>query len=137
MESRGLQRRRGAVMKSGWLNRLFGNRGERAAARFLRQAGFRILQRNARSQFGEIDLICREGETLVFVEVKTRTSQHFGHPAEAVDRRKQRQLTRAALAWLKRRGWTECACRFDVIAITWEPGQSPVIEHFRNAFEAC
>ncbi|MCA9052802.1 MAG: YraN family protein [Planctomycetaceae bacterium] len=124
------------MLPTGWLRKLFGDRGERAAVRYLRRHGFQILARQARSRLGEIDIIATEGDWVVFVEVKTRTSTVKGHPVEAVTPDKQRQLTRAALAWLKHRGWLERRCRFDVIAVTWRPGQQPVIEHFPAAFEA-
>ncbi len=123
-------------MQVGWLNRLFGNRGERVAARFLKKSGYRILARQARNQIGEIDLIARDGETIVFVEVKTRSSSSTGHPSEAVDLQKQKQLTRTALAWLKRRNLLDHRCRFDVVSIIWKDGSKPVIEHFIYAFEA-
>ncbi len=75
--------------------------------------------------------------TIVFVEVKTRQSQALGHPAEAVDARKQRKLTRLAVTFLKRHGLLEYPARFDVVAITWPGGRGrPQIEHFVNAFEA-
>ncbi len=123
-------------MRIGWGNRLFGNRGERVAARFLKKLGYKILVRQARSKVGEIDLIARDGETIVFVEVKTRSSHATGHPSEAVGYQKQKQLTRAALFWLKERNLLDHRCRFDVIAITWQDGQHPVVEHFIHAFEA-
>ncbi|SFI11276.1 YraN family protein [Planctomicrobium piriforme] len=124
-----------AVFRVGWLRRLFGDRGERAAARYLRRQGYRILARQARSRSGEIDLIALDQGTIVFVEVKTRTSHVKGHPAEAVDAAKQRQMTRAALAWLKRRKLLNHRGRFDIVAITWHPGSPPVIEHFKDAFQ--
>ncbi|QDT35235.1 YraN family protein [Thalassoglobus polymorphus] len=123
-------------MQIGWLNRLLGNRGERAAARFLKKSGYRILARQARNQIGEIDLIARDGETIVFVEVKTRSSATTGHPSEAVGFQKQKQLTRTALAWLKQRNLLDHRCRFDVVSIIWQDGKTPVIEHFIHAFEA-
>lgn len=123
------------MLRRGILNRLLGDRGERAAARYLKRQGYRILARQSRSQIGEIDLIAMDGRTVVFVEVKTRTSQAAGHPAEAITAAKRRQLTRTALAWLKRRDLLDCSCRFDVVAITWQTGRAPVIEHFKNAFE--
>ncbi|MCA9074437.1 MAG: YraN family protein [Planctomycetaceae bacterium] len=121
--------------KRGILNRLLGDRGERVAAKFLKRKGYRILARQSRSRIGEIDLIAQDGEVIVFVEVKTRSSANAGHPAEAITFTKRKQLTRAALAWLKRRRLLEHHSRFDVIAITWED-RDPVIEHFQNAFEA-
>lgn len=121
----------------GLFNKLLGDRGERAAAKYLRSQGYRILARQSRSRIGEIDLIALDGDTIVFVEVKTRSSRAAGHPAEAVTAAKQRQLTRTALAWLKRKRLLDARCRFDVIAITWQEKQPPLIEHYRNAFEAA
>lgn len=126
----------------GWLpGRLvtwrLGNRGERAAARYLREQGFRILAQGYRTPLGEIDLIAIEGDCVVFVEVKTRRTCDAGDPVEAVDRAKQTQLTRLALAFLKQQGWLERRARFDVIAILWpEDGAEPELRHYRNAFEA-
>jgi putative endonuclease len=123
-------------MRTGWLRKLFGDAGERTAARALQSRGYRILARQSRSRIGEIDLIALDRETIVFVEVKTRASHMAGHPAEAVTIAKQRQLTRAALAWLKQHRLLDRRGRFDVIAITWQSGAPPVIEHIQNAFEA-
>jgi putative endonuclease len=122
-------------MKVGWLRKLFGDRGERLAARHLRRLGYKILARQSRSRIGEMDLIALDGECIVFVEVKTRSSHAAGHPSEAVTFEKRRQLTRVALAWLKRRGLLDHRARFDVIAITWKAGADPVVEHYKNAFE--
>lgn len=119
-----------------WLTRLIGNRGERAAARFLRQAGMKILARQQSSRFGEIDLVARDGETIVFVEVKTRSSLRGGQPEDAVTRKKQERLTRTALVWLKQRGLLNLSSRFDVIAVYWpEQSRQPELTHYRNAFE--
>ena len=121
----------------GWLAKLLGNRGENAAARFLRKRGYRILARNCRNHWGEIDIIARDGDWIVFVEVKTRSSHAAGHPAEAVTHRKQVQLTKLALGWLKQRRLLDHRARFDVIALTWPQGTStPQIEHFVHAFQA-
>jgi putative endonuclease len=117
------------------LRRVLGSRGERAAARYLRGQGLRVLARNVRAGGGELDLIARDGDTLVFVEVKTRRG---GDPAEAVTPAKQATLTRAALAFLKRHRLLEQRCRFDVVAIVWDdarPGR-PRIQHLRDAFPA-
>lgn len=116
--------------------RSLGQRGEDAAAKFLRKLGYIIVARGHRDRIGEIDLVAVDGRTVVFIEVKTRTSQDAGHPAEAVDENKQRKLTRLALAYLKRHDLLECSARFDVVAITWPDAKSrPTIEHFKNAFE--
>jgi putative endonuclease len=125
-----------------WRERLFpkktlGQRGEAAAARFLRRRGHKILALGDRQGPGELDLVTLDRKTVVFVEVKTRKSHDAGHPAEAVDELKQRRLTRLAVTFLKRYGLLECPARFDVVAVTWPDGQrSPTIEHFPNAFEA-
>jgi putative endonuclease len=116
------------------MNRLLGRRGEDEAARFLRNSGMKVLVRGYRSHFGEIDLIARDGDTLVFVEVKARRE---GVPAEAVTPEKQRRLTLTALHFLKANKLLDQQCRFDVVAIVWPVGQSkPRIEHIRNAFDA-
>jgi putative endonuclease len=116
------------------LNRWLGDRGERAASCYLRAKKFRILTRGYRTQFGEIDLIARDGDTLVFVEVKTRRQ---GEPALAVTLEKQRRITLAALHFLKRQGMLEQRCRFDVVTIVWpDDRREPIIEHYPNAFEA-
>lgn len=118
-----------------WLNRLLGDRGERAAARFLKRRGMRIITRGYRTKRGEIDLIARDGDMLVFVEVKTRRR---GEPAEAVTLRKQRRLTLAALHFLKKHGLLDkVRGRFDIVAIVWpDDRDEPTIEHIPNAFEA-
>lgn len=127
---------------SGWCRRLFprkpfGQRGEAAAARYLRRRGHKILARGSRLDHGEIDLVTLDRKTIVFVEVKTRESQDRGHPAEAVDQIKQRRLTRLAVMFLKRYRLLESPARFDVVAVTWPPGKwFPTIEHFENAFDA-
>jgi putative endonuclease len=114
-----------------------GRRGENAAARFLARRGYIIVARGQRGQIGELDLVAVDGRTVVFVEVKTRTTQDAGHPADAVDEAKQRQLTRLALAFLQRHDLLEAKSRFDVVAITWPAdGRRPQIEHFPSAFEA-
>ena len=123
-------------MKIGWLNKMFGNRGERLAAKYLKRKGYRILARQARNRFGEIDIIALDGDSIVFVEVKTRSSDVAGHPAEAVTHQKQRQITKTALVWLKSKGLTDRRCRFDVIAISFKSGNAPHIEHIAHAFEA-
>jgi len=112
-----------------------GQRGEAAAARYLRQRGYIIIARGQRGRGGEIDLIAVDGRTVVFVEVKTRTSSAAGHPAEAVDERKQERIVKTALVYLKRHDLLECRARFDIIAITWpDRGRQPTIEHFADAF---
>jgi putative endonuclease len=114
-----------------------GRRGERAAARYLRRLGYKIVGRSERGPMGELDLAAVDGRTVVFVEVKTRRSHDAGHPAEAVGPEKQARLTRLALAYLKRHELLDCSARFDVLAITWpQNARKPKIEHIKNAFEA-
>ena len=119
-----------------FLNRFLGDRGERAAARYLRRRGFRVLLRGYRTTRGEIDLIARDGSTLVFVEVKSRAARRARrgrHPGETAMPR----LTLAALQFLKENGLLEHPSRFDVVAIVWPDGQrKPTIEHIPNAFDA-
>jgi len=113
-----------------------GQRGEAAAARYLKRRGYIIVGRSERDRLGELDLVAVDHRTVVFVEVKTRSSHDAGHPTEAVDQEKQRRLTRAALSYLRRHDLLEHAARFDVIAITWPSrAKRPMIEHFPNAFE--
>ena len=129
-----------------WLTTLFrrpaasarlGDRGEIFAAKYLESQGFRILESQHRGHFGEVDLIAIDGDTVVFVEVKTRASNAAGDPTEAVDRTKQRKITRSALAYLKQKSWLERRCRFDVVAIIWNGGDGqPALKHYRSAFEA-
>jgi putative endonuclease len=126
------------ALKQGFTPRTLGQRGERAAARYLRRRGYRILAVGDRLKHrDELDIVAVDGQTIVFVEVKTRSSASQGNPAEAVDAAKQRRLTRLALTFLKRHGLLERPVRFDVIAITWAPNsRRPTIVHFLNAFEA-
>lgn len=119
-----------------FLNRLLGDKGERAAAKYLKKQGYRILARQYRNQFGEIDLIALDAGRIVFVEVKTRESTEAGQPHEAVNQAKQQKLTTIALAWLKKHGRLEAPARFDIVSVVWPEGQAePTIEHFQNAFE--
>lgn len=120
-----------------WLRpQTLGERGEAAAARYLRRLGYAIVARSQRNTLGEIDLVAVDHRTIVFVEVKTRATVNAGHPVEAVDVDKQRRLTRLALGYLKRHDLLEHRARFDVVAVLWPPDRrSPVIEHFQNAFE--
>jgi putative endonuclease len=115
-----------------------GQRGEREAARFLKRRGMHIVARGDKAKLGEIDLVAVDKRTVVFVEVKTRTTHEAGHPADAVDKNKQRRLTRAAQGFLKRHHLEENSARFDVVAVTWpDVKKKPVIEHYRHAFEAA
>ena len=113
-----------------------GEHGEKLAARFLRRRGFKILYRNFRGrQGGEIDIVCRERDTLVFVEVKTRTREDFGRPLEAVNREKQRRISLGGLAWLRLLGDPDILFRFDVVEVVIAEGTDPRLELLRNAFQ--
>lgn len=115
-----------------------GPRGEREAAKFLQRLGYRILERGHLQRLGEIDLIALDGRCIVFAEVKTWSSAEQGDPADAVDRRKQERLTRAALIYLKKRRLLEQPARFDVVSVVWPANAraKPQIRHFISAFEA-
>ncbi len=120
--------------KSGPARGETGRRGEDLAARFLVRQGYALVERNYRLRSGEIDIIARDRQTLVFVEVKTRRGNRFGSPFDAVDNRKQQQICRTALAYLTAHGLEESAVRFDVVAVYLDEGQ-PRIELMKNAFE--
>ena len=117
-----------------------GNRGERKAERYLKKKGLRIVERGYRNHIGEIDLVAVDQKsrprTIVFVEVKTRQSDQKGQPADAVDDRKQRQISHTALVYLKENDLLECRYRFDIVGLIWPDEQSaPEISHLVNAFE--
>lgn len=98
--------------------RELGRWGELQAARYLKQQGYKILYRNFRAKKGgEVDLVCRHGNVLVFVEVKTRSSEWFGRPAAAVDRDKERLIARGALEWLRLLDNPEVIFRFDIVEV--------------------
>ena len=110
-----------------------GSKGEDLAAEFLKGKGYRIIGRNYKTPIGELDIIAKDGETLVFIEVKTRSSNAFGYPFEAVDSRKKHKLKNLALFYLKNQK-KNCAARFDVISINLT-GTKKEIEHIKDAFE--
>jgi putative endonuclease len=112
-----------------------GQRGENVAARYLRDQGYKILERNFKSELGEVDIIARDGRVLVFVEVKTR-EQDDPTPEEQVNQIKRHQLTKAAKFYLARYGVPQPPARFDVVAIVWPSGRQPQIRHSPDAFEA-
>lgn len=110
-----------------------GQQGEEAAARYLVTQGMKILERNLRTPLGEIDLVARQKKTLIFVEVKTRRSDRFGLPQEAVGARKQRQILRAAQWYLADGNGSGLQPRFDVVAVL-VTGETVEIEHLPDAF---
>jgi putative endonuclease len=107
-----------------------GRRAEDLAAAFLAAKGLTVVERNFRAKSGEIDLVARDGDEVVFVEVRARASRDFGGAAASVDAGKRRRLVRAARVWLAARGW-DGPCRFDVVAV--DGGR---LEHLPAAFEA-
>ena len=120
---------------------LLGPEGERVAADYLAKQGYRIIERNYRYHRNEIDIIARYRKTLCFIEVKTRVSSEKGHPAEAVTPQKQKEIIKAARAYLAFCGEGEIDCRFDVVAVlvnSMEENRiaSFVVEHFIDAFWA-
>ena len=113
-----------------------GKRGEDAAAAYLIDKGYLIVSRNYRRRSGEIDIICKDGNCYVFIEVKTRQGTYFGDPIEAVTVHKQRQIRRTALDYLTRKNLLDIPVRFDVIGIMLTDGRTD-ITHIIDAFEAA
>ena len=113
-----------------------GAAGERAAALCLRRSGYKILCRNYTCPAGELDIIARKGRLIVFVEVKTRTSDFHAHPMDNVRHTKKRHIVRAAKTFLREKKLMDWEYRFDVISVVWGTGRKPEkIEHFEAAFE--
>lgn len=109
---------------------VLGRHGERLAARHLQKLGYKVLYRNFRSgKAGEIDLVCRHGDVLVFVEVKTRSGETFGRPIAAVDHKKRRRIARGGMAWLRMLDLPDITFRFDVVEVV-----PPDIRVIENAF---
>ena len=114
---------------------VFGKTGEDLACRELERRGYAIVARRHRTRRGELDIIARDGRTLVFVEVKARRAHAFGDAADAVDGRKRRRLARLALEYVAAHHLMDCPCRFDVVSIHLEQAGHR-IEVFQNAFDA-
>ena len=112
-----------------------GKTGEDLACRELERRGYAIVARRYRRRGGELDIIARDGPTLVFVEVKARDGRAFGEAGEAVTWFKRRRITRLALDYMMRHHLSDCRCRFDVVAIHFEGGL-PSVEVFQGAFDA-
>lgn len=120
-----------------WWRRWFGRRSERAAARFLRRKGWRIVAANHDDRLGELDLIALDGGTLVVVEVRSTESDNLERAAESVDLAKQRRITDATLRFLARKRLLDrVPVRFDVLAVSWPAGREPAFRHIAHAFEA-
>jgi len=117
--------------------RWFGTRSERAAARFLRRAGLRVVARNVLLPPGELDVVALDGRTIVFVEVRSTAGADTDRPALSVDAVKQRKLTDLALAYLQRHNLLGYTARFDVVAVSWPPHRrEPDVVHYPDAFPA-
>jgi putative endonuclease len=114
-----------------------GSQGERAAAKFLERRGYRILASNYRTRLGEIDLIAEDRGTLVFIEVKARTTDRFGAPAEAITSAKQARITRLAQQFLAARHLGDRPCRFDAVLISGDDPNGGRIELITAAFEVA
>lgn len=116
--------------------RALGQAAEDAAAMFLADAGLRVVERNVRFARGEIDLVCRDGDAWVFVEVKCRRTWRGDGPAAAVSWHKQDRLTRLASLYLSHRRLGSARCRFDVVAVAVDGSGRMKVEHLRDAFPA-
>lgn len=115
------------------MNKKLGQWGEETAARYLLSKGYKILERNYFTPYGELDIICERGNTLAFIEVKTRRSSKFGFPEESITNRKKEHIKKAALSYMEavRHSYREIS--FDVISIMLEAGTTS-INHIENAF---
>lgn len=113
-----------------------GRLGEEMAVREMRRLGYKKIVRNYRCPLGEMDLVARDGDTLVFVEIKTRRRGPVGYAKEAVDARKREQLSKVALCYMKENDCTGAKARFDVVAVSLA-GETPDLEVVRNAFDLC
>ena len=111
-----------------------GKFGEELALRRIKRLGYKKIVRNFRCPFGEVDIIARDGDTLVFMEIKTRKGRSIDYAKEAVNERKKRQISKVALAYMKSMDCSDVRARFDVVAISLGRGK-PEIEVIKNAFE--
>ncbi len=114
-------------------NDTLGKQGEEIAVKFFKKKGYRIIERNYSTVFGEIDIIAKDRDVIVFIEVKTRADKSFGYPFEAVHPRKRKKMKQVALCYMKRLK-REVPARFDVLSIDMEGGGKQ-IEHIQDAFE--
>ncbi len=112
-----------------------GKTGEALACRYLKRRGYEILERNYKTKIGEIDIVARDGRVLVFVEVKTRKSDHYGLPEEAINAKKIRKLTQLGELYIKHKRLYKSEARFDVVGILMDRGNgSNTIKLIKNAF---
>jgi len=122
------------MWKRGRGRKEIGKRGENVAAQYLRKQGYKIVERNFRCTLGEMDIIAFDGDSLCFIEVKTLSSKNYGPPEIAVDIKKQRKLSKVALSYLNRNHLHEMKARFDVVAVTLDPGEER-LQLIKDAFE--
>ena len=115
-------------------NLYLGKSGEESAVGFLKKNGYKILIKNYKTKLGEIDIIAHDKDTIAFIEVKTRRSDRFGLPQEAVLSTKQRQMAKAALVFLKENNLLDKKARFDVVSVMYSQGV-PKLDLIKNAFE--
>ena len=115
-------------------NLYLGKSGEELAVGFLRDNGYRIIARNYKTKLGEIDIIARQKDTVCFIEVKTRHSDRFGFPQEAILKTKQRQISKVALEFLKSNNLLDKSARFDVVSVIFAE-DNPKLDLIKNAFE--
>jgi putative endonuclease len=111
---------------------LTGDQGEALAARFLEEQGLVVLAKNWRCREGELDLVLTDGKILVVCEVKTRTTENFGPPAEAVDNAKAARIRRLARRWRADHDVPHVETRHDIVSILWRPNQTPRVSHLRG-----
>jgi putative endonuclease len=121
------------IMKSSGRMRT-GKKGEDIACAYLKSRGYRIVERNYKCPLGELDIVAKDGDAIVFVEVKSRKSEEFGDPQLAVGLEKQKKVSRMSLTYLKEKHLYPCNARFDVVAIKMLP-DGITIELIQNAFE--
>jgi putative endonuclease len=112
----------------------FGKEAESAAVKFLKAQGYKILRRNYKTKFSEIDIVAKDKGVICFVEVKARHSDRFGEPCEAISKHKQRQISKTAICYLKENSSFERPARFDVVTLLYT-GDSPEINLIKDAFE--
>jgi putative endonuclease len=116
-------------------NKQTGGKGEQEAERLLRGKGYKVLEMNWGSKWGELDLVCLDGEVVVFVEVKAKTGYGYGAPWQMVNRRKLDQVRRMGEVFLTERGWQEKACRIDVVGVVFDrAGKVVEINHYENVY---
>jgi len=115
---------------------ILGESGEEAAFEFLKKKGYRILEKNYKTPLGEIDIIAQDKEKLVFVEVKSLSDTSYILPQEMLNKKKQEQIIRVALSYLKVKGLKSADCRFDCVAVVFSLGKEPEIELIKDAFQS-